>query len=100
MELSILSQSGHRHIITLPETSTIAALKSTLLESWPLEFNEQPTQADQIRLICAGKVLHDSQVVSSLGDGRKVVVHISVRPENTASPKEADKKKSSCCTVM
>ena len=34
MELSILSQSGHRHIVTLPETSTIANLKTTLLEAW------------------------------------------------------------------
>lgn len=93
--MTVLSQSGYRHGLNLPASSSILLLKRTLLTSWPSGLGEAPAQESQIRLIHAGKILMDSVTIEALGT--TAVVHISIRPESAQH--DTQDKKTSCCSI-
>lgn len=100
---------------TFPTGTAVAELKEKLLAEWPSEGSlgaERPASLAEIKLICAGKFLENSTVLSSLhhvlgepGSDFIVTMHVVLRPPPPpkaagGTPKQQPEQSKGCCCIQ
>uniref|UniRef100_A0A7N0ZSN9 Membrane-anchored ubiquitin-fold protein n=1 Tax=Kalanchoe fedtschenkoi TaxID=63787 RepID=A0A7N0ZSN9_KALFE len=94
-----------------PSTTTIAAVKQTIVDDWPNDKEMVPMSVNEIKLIHAGKILDSDQTVGrsrmSFADPEQeaIIMHVVLQPftGNNKSEKNSDKTpKCTCasCSIM
>ncbi|KAF9605223.1 hypothetical protein IFM89_014336 [Coptis chinensis] len=92
--------------IRYSSASTVAMLKERIIAEWPKDKKVIPKTANDVKLICAGKILENNKTVGQCRvpfaelPGGVITMHVVVQPSlaKIKTEKKVDEPKKSVCS--
>jgi len=88
MNIRFLTLNGQQSVFSFSKDSDFSAIKKQLLDHWPTEFEDPPTDGSNIKFIFAGRFLKDSDTLQGLNITPNSTVHLAISRPQSQPPEQ------------